>query len=256
MAKRLVLAIALAASLGLASAPVRAYVVTCTNCSDTWTQAAERITSLEELQTTIKQYQEAIAQTQQQIALVQNNIKQYENMIQNTKTLPQQLLATLKTVLGNLADQTIQLNIQKGDYMALGELFDSIYPGADIIKGLAGNSNASMDELWDKWTREADRATQATFQLSGMQLQDLAQNSDALSDHISQLLSTPEGQMEAISAGNQLASIQIAEAQKLRSLMATSIQGDAQAAAESEKEKQLVRENWKKMNTVPDYWKE
>jgi P-type conjugative transfer protein TrbJ len=109
--------------------------------------------------------------------------------------------------------------------------------------------------VWKKWTEEADRAIQATFQVSGMQLQDLSQNSAALEDHINELLSTPEGQMEALTAGNQLASIQIAEAQKLRALMATSIQNAAQESAQFEKERQLARENWKKMNTRPDSWK-
>jgi P-type conjugative transfer protein TrbJ len=206
----------------------------------------ERVTNLEELQTLVRQYQEEIAQTQQQIALVQNNIKQYENMLQNTKALPESLIGLLKSAMGGLAQDTIKLNLQKGDYMAMGQLFDSIYPDVDIIKNLAeGKSTLSADELWKKWSQEVDRATQATFQLSSMQLKDLAENSNALDEHISKLLSTPEGQMEAISAGNQLATIQIEEAQKMRGLMAASIQSSLQSEAKKEKEEQLGVERYK-----------
>jgi P-type conjugative transfer protein TrbJ len=234
----------------LPSSESRALTVYCTNCSETWTQSVERVTNIEQLQTLINQYNENITQTEQQIALVANNIKQYENMLQNTKTLPQELLNLLNVALGNLARDSMQLNLQKGDYLALGQLFDDIYPSLDIIKNLVGgNGDISVNDLWERWSREADRSAQATFQVSGMQLQDLAQNSDALNEHIAKLLNTPEGQMEAITAGNQLASIQIAEAQKLRALMATSIQGTAQAVSKEEKKEQLAEENWKQFTS-------
>jgi P-type conjugative transfer protein TrbJ len=167
-------------------------------------------------------------------------------MLLNTRTLPEQVLHTLKLSLGTLARDTVQLNLQKGDYMALGQVFDSMYPGLDIIKNLAGgNSDLSAYELWSRWSEESDRATMATFQLSGMQLQDLAQNSDSLDQHISNLLSTPEGQMEAITASNHLATIQISEAQKLRSLLATNIQNASIKDAKDEKEEQIREERWK-----------
>jgi P-type conjugative transfer protein TrbJ len=233
----------------------QAEIVYCTNCSDTWTQAVERVTNLEQLQTLIGQYRESIAQTEQQIALVQNNMRQYENMLLNTRTLPRQLLGVLKNALGSLARDTIRLNVQKGDYMALGQVFDEVYPGLDIIRNLAGGQgDLSADELWDRWSQESDRAALATFQLSGAQLQDLAQNSDALDQHISDLLGTPEGQMEAISAGNQLSAIQIAEAQKLRALMATSIQGATQSSAKREKEEQLAEEHWREFNRPSEFF--
>ena len=237
---------ALAAIIALLSAgAAQAMVVTCTNCSETWTQAMERVTNLEELQTAINQYREAITQTQQQIALVQNAIKQYENMIQNTLKLPDQLLGQLKATLGKLAAETVSLNLQKGDLMAMGQVFDQIYPSVDIMKSLAGGlSDLSPEELWRKWSEEVDRSSQATFQVSAMQLKDLAENSSALDAHIDTLLKTPEGQMEAISAGNQLAAVQIAEAQKLRALLATTVQSSVQYDAKREKEEQLAHENW------------
>lgn len=225
------------------STPTWAATVVCANCSDIWTQQMDRITNLEELQNAIKTYQEAIQQTQQQIQMVANQIKQYENMIQNTVNLPQNILNEMKGKFSELAKLTQNLKLQKGDYMAMGQVFDEIYPGLDIIKGLAnGDSTKSIAEVWNEWSQEVDRAAQATFQVTGSQLKDLAENSDALDQHISSLLTTPEGQMQAIQSGNSLAAIQIDELRKLRLLMATNIQATTQMAMKEEKRGQISKE--------------
>ncbi|MGL4209457.1 MAG: P-type conjugative transfer protein TrbJ [Candidatus Adiutrix sp.] len=217
-----------------------AYTVHCTNCSDKWTQNVERVTNLEQLSNLINIYREAIEQTQQQIALVQNNIKQYENMLQNTKNLPSQMLNEMQGKFSELAQLTNNLSLQKGDYMAMGQVFDEIYPGLDLIKSMAGgDGDISIEELWYKWSAESDRAAQATFQLTGSQLKDLTENSGALDQHINNLLATPEGQMEAIQAGNSLAAVQIAELRELRLLMATNIQATTQMAMQDGKRNQL-----------------
>jgi P-type conjugative transfer protein TrbJ len=244
--KKLLAASFIALALVLyASVDLKALVVSCPNCSNLATQMMERATSLETLQNELRQYQELIQQTQQQIALVQNNIQQYENMLQNTMKLPESLLSSAKGALSDLAKQTAQLNVMKGDYMALGQVFDEVYPGLDMIKNLAGGtSDLSIEEVWQKLSSETDRSAEATFQISGAQLMDLAENSTALDNHISQLLSTPEGQMQAISAGNALSSIQIAEAQKLRALLATSIQSSTQSSEKKEKQEQLAHEQY------------
>lgn len=223
--------------------PAWAATVYCTNCSTRWTQQMDRITNLDQLKNQIKVYQESIQQTQQQIQMVANQIKQYENMLQNTANLPQNVLNEMKGQFKELAKLTQGLNLQKGDYMAMGQVFDEIYPGMDIIKGLAGgDSTKQIGEVWEEWSKEVDRAAQATFQVTGSQLKDLAENSDKLDDHISRLLSTPEGQMQAIQSGNSLAAIQVNELRQLRMLMATNIQMATQMAMKQEKRGQLSKE--------------
>jgi len=229
--------------LALTAEPGLAATVYCTNCSTTWTQQMDRITNVEQLQNQIKVYQEAIQQTQQQIQMVANQIKQYENMIQNTINLPQNVLNEMKGQFSELAKLTQNLKLQKGDYMAMGQVFDEIYPGLDIIKGLAGGDAAKpIAEVWEQWSKEVDRAAQATFQVTGSQLRDLAENSDDLDQHISKLLTTPEGQMQAIQSGNSLAALQINELRQLRMLMATNIQMTTQMTMKNEKRGQLSKE--------------
>ena len=226
--------------LCLMATPGRAATVWCANCSDNWTQQMERVTSLEQLKNVLNTYHEAIQQTQQQIALVQSNLQQYQNMIQNTVNLPKNLLNQVKGQFNQLAQLTNKLNIQKGDYLAMGQVFDEIYPRLEILKNITSGAGVKdVKEVWEKWSSEVDRAAQATFQLTGSQLKDLGENSEALDRHIGDLLSTPEGQMQAIQSGNSLAAIQIDELRQLRALMATSIQAATQAMMKDEKREQF-----------------
>jgi P-type conjugative transfer protein TrbJ len=222
------------------AAPAKALTVVCTNCSDVWTQQMERATSLEQLKSMLDTYREAIEQTRQQIALVQNNIQQYQNMIKNTLSLPNDLINLVKGEFAELAKLTNEINTLKNDVLATGEIFDDLYPDLDLIKNLAGgNGDMSIKDVWSKWSQETDRAAKATFQVTGSQLKDLAENSEALDRHIDNLLSTPEGQMQAIQSGNSLAAMQVNEMRQLRALMATSIQSTTQAMMKDEKREQL-----------------
>ena len=222
------------------SAPGQAATVFCANCSEAWTQQIERVTNLEQLKQLMSSYNEAIQQTQQQIALVQNNIQQYQNMLKNTLSLPASLLGKVKGEFSKLAQLTNQLNTLKGDVLAMGEVFNDIYPDLDLLKNMAGGKgDVSVKDIWTKWSKETDRASQAAFQVTGSQLKDLTENADALDSHIAGLLSTPEGQMQAIQSGNSLAAIQIKELRDLRLMMATNIQAATQAQMKDEKREQL-----------------
>lgn len=222
------------------AAPGQALTVACVNCSDNWTQQMDRVTNLEQLKNMLNTYHEAIQQTQQQIALVQSNLQQYQNMIQNTVNLPKNLLNQVKGQFNQLAQLTNKLNLQKGDYLAMGQVFDEIYPRLELLKNITSGAGVKdVKEVWDKWSTEVDRAAQATFQLTGSQLKDLGENSEALDRHINDLLSTPEGQMQAIQSGNSLAAIQVDELRQLRALMATNIQAATQAMMKDEKREQL-----------------
>ena len=226
-----------------APAWVGAKTVWCLNCSDKWTQKMERVTNVEQLRNAVKTYHEEMEQTQKQIQILQTTIQQYENMLKNTVNLPQNILGEMKGTFSQLAQLTNSLNLQKGDYMAMGQIFDEVYPGLDIIKGLAGgDSDMTVDEIWQKWSAEADRAALATFQVTANQLRDIAENSGDLDNQVSRLLSTPEGQMQALQSGNSLAAIQIDELRQLRMLMATNIQMTTQMAMKDEKREQLSKE--------------
>lgn len=227
----------------------------CTNCSTSLVQALDRVTNMEELSNMVKQYSELVQQTEQQIRMVQQNIQQYANMVQNTLQLPQQLVSGLKDNFTRLAQLTSSLRTLRGDATGLAGLFTQIFPEQATLKGLAAGSSPEdvrkaleqYQSHWDTWSAEVDRASMATFQLSGQQLEDLQQDGQKFQDYIDNLLSKPEGQMQALMAGNNLAAVQIQEARELRSLIATTVQSDLQSQMKSEKEAQMQEELQRKM---------
>lgn len=240
--------------LWLCAASAYAMTVTCTNCSTNMVQILDRITNMEQLTSLMKQYQEAVEQTRQQIEMVRQNVEQYQNMLQNTARLPAELMGELNGNLTRLASLSNTLKTQRGDIVALGEIFNNLFPEQGILGDLAGAdpagieaANAQYRQEWDKWAKSVDAASQATFQLSGQQLADLQSDSSRLQQHIDSLLSTPDGQMKALMAGNQLAALQVQEARQLRELMATQAQSSLASQMKSEKEAQMEQEMWRKL---------
>ena len=240
------------ALLLLLSSPAHALTVTCTNCSNMLVQALDRITNMEELSTLMNDYQESITQTAQQIRMVQQNIEQYANMVQNTMQLPANLVNEVKGSLTRLSLITSKLKTQRGDIVALGEIFNSLFPELNFLGGLASSApeqvaaaNAKYRAQWDKWAEAVDQASQATFQLSGQQLQELQSDSDRFQQYLDNLLSTPDGQQKAIMAGNQLSALQVQEARQLRELMATQVQSSLSSQMKAEKESQMSQEAWR-----------
>lgn len=232
--------------------PAPAAAIVCSNCSNIFVQALERITSLEQLSTLTNQYSEAIQQTAQQIQMVQN-------MIQNTNSLPGSLKGGLAGQFTKLASLTSTLKTQRGEMTALAEVFNTLFPAQSVFADLAGASPADIEaanktyrDHWNSWSSEVDQASQATFQLSGEQLKEL-QDTGELESYINSLLDSPDGQMKALQAGNQLATIQIQEARKMRELMATSTQSSLASQMKAEKESQMQAEKWRSATSSTGY---
>lgn len=228
--------------------PALADVVYCTNCSDKVTQALERVTSLEQLQTLIKSYDEAIQQTAAQLEMVQQNIEQYANMVQNTVRLPRELISKISAKLSEAGRVTAALNSMRADIQGLARIHEELYGTRDDLKNLANlprnlltQGVSAYHTSWDTWSDRVDRATQATFQLSGHQLKQLSESGE-LEGYVNSLLDTPEGQQQALMAANQLAALQIQEARQLRELIATKVQSDLASQTKKEKEGQMAEE--------------
>jgi P-type conjugative transfer protein TrbJ len=243
-------------SMLLNASPARAVsTVTCTNCSNLVTQMLEHITGIEQLSALKNQVSEAVTQTAQQIRMVQQNIEQYANMLQNTAQLPMNLVNELKGNLTRLASLSSTLLTQRGDMVALGQIFMNLFPEQSLFADLAGASpeqvaqaNARYVAEWNKWAANVEQATQATFQLSGQQLADLQQDTERFQQYIDNLLSAPDGQQKAIMAGNQLAALQIQEVRQLRELMATQAQSALASQMKGEKESQMLQELWREVS--------
>jgi P-type conjugative transfer protein TrbJ len=223
--------------------PSYAYTVYCTNCSENITQALERLTSLQELYTIMNQYSEDVQQTAQQVRMVQQNIEQYQNMLQNTKNLSLDSLSSFAGEFRKLSGLQRQIQLQRGDADALRRVYGELYPG---MSAMAGQSDAEYEQRWNQWSQESDRAWQSTFQITGRQLQELELDAEAFDQRVQELLTTPEGRMEAAQAANQLAAIQLREAREMRSLMNAYIQAQTQAASKAAQVEQAQKEEAKR----------
>lgn len=226
-----------------------ALITYCTNCSDIFTQAIEHTTSIEQLSELFTQTSEAIEQTQQQIEIVSNTLKQYQNMLKNTANLPNSMRTKVLGTFNKLSSLAKQLDTHQGDASTLSQIFSTVYSGSSSIRSLAQSTKdsaaaaaKSFDKMRQKWAEEVDRGQQAAFQESGMQINDIQQQASDLESQLNDLLSTPDGQMKALEAGNQIASMQLLESRKLRSLLSTSVQASVAKAMKDEKKKQIEEE--------------
>ena len=150
------------------------------------------------------------------------------------------------------------MGLHRGDITALGQAFTQRFPTQSSWGELsAGSTDAEIAEFnqryrdhWDRWSKGVDEAEMATFQLSGAQLQALQKDAPAFDQHLDTLLSTPDGQMKALMASNQLATLHIQESRQLRELMATYVQGTVAKDMKAEKESQVSHEQWQRLTNT------
>ena len=223
-----------------------AKTVWCTNCSEKFTQALDRVTNVEQLRNIVADYQESVQQTIQQVRMVQQNVAQHANMVQNTIGLPAEIYGKVHGTFTRLADLTSQLRTSRGDLSAMAGIFRNIYAESDKMASLMTLPMDDLQKTVDTWGENVDRSAEALFQLSGDQLQSMVRDTPALEAHIDELLSTPEGQMQALMAANTLTSMQLQEARQLRELTATMSQAQLSSQMKGEKEDQLQKEQWRK----------
>ncbi len=222
--------------------PANAMTVTCTNCSDKFLQALERITNIEQLETMYKTYAEEMMQTQQQIMMVKQNIEQYTNMAKNTISLPFAIKNSVIRDFKQLASLTTSLKETVANIDTLDGVYDSYYPNFNSAKQLVGLPSSEINPryygYYDKWSERVDKATKATFKASGQQLKEISESKE-FDAYIDKILNSPEGRMQALDAANRLSLVQITEARKLRALMAIHIQNQTQIHQKKEKIDQL-----------------
>lgn len=237
-AKKTILALIAAAALGTVyPGATPAYTVVCSNCSDAFQQALQLAQEIAQLVELKNQTEEAIRQTEMQI--------------KNLERLGKGLLENPAAWLRRLANLTGQLNTYRGEYNAILQVLNELYPEQAGLAELAGASgearkeaNKKYQEHYDEWSAKINQASFATFQLSARQLKDMEESGE-FDAYIENLLAKPEGHMQAMEAGNALASLQIQEIRELREMVATQAQYEIMRDMKREKEDEYERENAK-----------
>jgi type IV secretion system protein TrbJ len=223
------------------------YVVQCTNCSDIFTQMLSYITEAEQLSEAVATYDELINQTLQNAEMIQQAYDRYSTMLKNTASLPETIKNKLTSEFRELVTNIQDIGSFYGDIGALHQIFDDLYPDYESLANEITSAAklpdriAAYRERYEEWTNQANEATKRVFSLTGQQLQDLVYSGE-FESQVQELLSTPEGQKEALDAGNQLAGMQLDEARHLRALLATHIQAQQQLIMKEQLTKDVEEE--------------
>ncbi len=237
MTMKKVFSVAALAAMCIVGHPGSSHAIFCSNCSTVFQQVLEYATQLKELAELVTQTQEAIKQTEMEI-------KNLEKLGKDLRDNP------LETLL-DLANKTSKLNTYRAEENVLAQIFNELFPEQSMFADLAGASASEIDAAnkkyqkhYDEWSKAIDQATQATFQLSGRQLKDMEESGE-LRGYLENLLNKPEGHMQAIQAGNQLAALQIQEIRQFRELAATQAQSEITQQMKQEKQEEMAHEMWK-----------
>lgn len=173
----------------------------CSNCADRFTQATE---VAQQIETAIN-----TAQT------LQTQIRQYENMLQQGLSLP-------TTSLNPVTDSMMQLRrvYNQGQHLS-GQMsgftadYRAQYQDFDSFLTEAGGDPAALGEYYGNWSDQTSEAARAAMQSSGMNINQIDDETDMLSTLVDQSQSA-QGRMQAVQAGNQINAMLVQQMQKMR----------------------------------------
>lgn len=224
--------------VGIYTAPSPAYAIYCANCSTFYQQMFE--------------YAEQVNTALNTAEQLQTQIQQYQNMVTQGIGLPDSMFgsiaADLKSVI-NIYQRSQALGRQIWNMDAQ---FNTAFPGFESYLQQAANSaETPTRDRYKKWSEQGRDNAKTAMEAANINTSTL-QSEDALLNQIVARSQNAAGRMQAMQAGNEIASQNVQQLQKLRDLVATQInmqgnymaqQGDRKAASEAAEQQFESREN-------------
>ncbi|HBY5614318.1 TPA: P-type conjugative transfer protein TrbJ [Klebsiella pneumoniae] len=235
------LALAMAsAGLGvtLYMAPAPAYAIYCSNCSTFYQQMFE--------------YAEAVNTALNTAEQLSTQIQQYQNMVTQGTGLPDSMFGSIAADLKSVVNiynrsQALGRQIQNMDAQ-----FNTAFPGFDSYLNQAANSaEVPARDRYQKWSEQGRDNVRTALEAANLNTSTF-ESEDAQLDRMVARSQSAMGRMQAIQAGNEIASQNVQQLQKLRDLLATQInmqgnfmaqQGDRKAASEAAEQQFEARKN-------------
>ncbi|AVT72263.1 P-type conjugative transfer protein TrbJ [Enterobacter roggenkampii] len=228
----------LGVSLYLAPAP--AYAIYCSNCSTFYQQMFE--------------YAEAVntqLNTAQQLA---TQIQQYQNMVTQGLSLPNSMFGSIAADLQSVANIYTKSQALGRQIQNMDSQFNTQFPGFESYLNQAANSaEVPARDRYQKWSEQGRDNVKAAMEAANLNTGTFESEDAQLARMVSRSQSAA-GRMQAIQAGNEIASQNVQQLQKLRDLVATQInmqgnymaqQGDRRAASEAaEQQFEARKNNW------------
>ncbi|ENL3367708.1 P-type conjugative transfer protein TrbJ [Pseudomonas aeruginosa] len=235
------LALAMAsAGLGvtLYMAPAPAYAIYCSNCSTFYQQMFE--------------YAEAVNTALNTAEQLSTQIQQYQNMVTQGTGLPDSMFGSIAADLKSVVNiynrsQALGRQIQNMDAQ-----FNTAFPGFESYLNQAANSaEVPARDRYQKWSEQGRDNVRTALEAANLNTSTF-ESEDAQLDRMVARSQSAMGRMQAIQAGNEIASQNVQQLQKLRDLLATQInmqgnfmaqQGDRKAASEAAEQQFEARKN-------------
>ncbi|WP_370694817.1 P-type conjugative transfer protein TrbJ [Pseudomonas sp. FP597] len=225
-------------SVGLYLAPSPAYAIYCSNCSTFYQQMFE--------------YAEAVNTALNTAEQLQTQIQQYQNMVTQGTGLPSTMFGSIAADLKNVTNiytrsQSLGRQIQNMDSQ-----FNTAFPGFESYLNQAANSaGVPARDRYQKWSEQGSDNIKTALEAANLNTSTL-ESEDVQLDRMVARSQSAVGRMQAIQAGNEIASQNVQQLQKLRDLTATQIhmqgnyiaqQGDRKAASEAAEQQFEARKN-------------
>ncbi|NVL45584.1 P-type conjugative transfer protein TrbJ, partial [Pseudomonas syringae pv. actinidiae] len=183
---------------------------------------------------------------------LQTQIQQYQNMVTQARACQAPCLAASRPILKNVANlytrsQSLGRQIQNMDSQ-----FNTAFPGFQSYLNQAANSaEVPAHERYQKWSEQGSNNVKTALEAANLNTSKF-ESEDIQLDRMVARSQSAVGRMQAIQAGNEIASQNVQQLQKLRDLMATQInmqgnymaqQGDRKAASEAAEQQFEARKN-------------
>lgn len=186
-----------------------------------WTQLLNNAELMHLSGQSLEQIQNQVVQIGQMAEQIQNQMRIYQNMLQNTLQLPDHVWGEVRSDLLRL-----EALVSQGDGIAysMGNVDEALKQRfasfAAFERGIGeGESFADSYQAWSDSNRETIAATMRAAGLTSDQLR----SEEATMAQIRTLSESAVGQMQALQLGHDLAAQQVAQAQKLRSLVSQQV---------------------------------
>ncbi|KAB0774982.1 P-type conjugative transfer protein TrbJ [Pseudomonas aeruginosa] len=209
-------------------APCPAYAIYCSNCSTFYQQMFE--------------YAEQVNTALNTAEQLQTQIQQYQNMLTQGSGLPNSMFGSIAADLKSVVNIYQRSQALGRQFQNMDAQFNTAYPGfEDYLAQSATSGEVQTRDRYERWSEQgrdnirsalgAANTNTSTFESEDAQLERMMARSQ-----------NATGRMQAIQAGNEIASQNVQQLQKLRDLVATQInmqgnylaqEGDRKTASEA-----------------------
>ncbi|MBB6469487.1 P-type conjugative transfer protein TrbJ [Aminobacter lissarensis] len=227
------------------AAPRSAFAGAATGNATEWTQLLNNGELVSLVGKSTEQINNQITQISQLAEQIQNQIRMYENMVQNTAQLPFHTWSQVENDLNRLRSlvaqgQGIAFSMSNADDV-LRQRFQSY---ADFKSGLAGGETFSSQ--YENWSTTNRDTIAGALKAAGLTSDQFSSEESTMSQ-LRAMSESADGQMKALQVGHEIAAEQVAQAQKLRALVAqqTTMMGTWYQSEQADKDlAQLRRERF------------